>query len=361
MRQRILLGNQIHQAEWLASTAAGQAHLSTCLQGARPRCACRPGGVPMYVGRRGATLYLARMPGSGFLHAPSCPSHEEETCLSGMPAYPDGLIAESCDGGALSIQTLDLSRAITGAVPAVRIEGVLDLLIEQAGLNKWMPEAEPRKWGWVRSQLISASDSLMVGGQSLRHRVLIPDSFERDISDAIHAEAAAFINQGTGDVMICAPLREIQEAPYGYRIVLKHLPYLKLWLSGSHAAELAARYGRDIFSSPPRYALCLVTAHEGRKSGNYNIGNLAIRETDSQYLPCGSELEAARAESLRAERCEFVRPLRFDAPRSWPLADFAAFRDGRCVPLVCAGETGDEIIDAGRRSLGAFLERHGVA
>lgn len=97
--QRIAIGTGIHTAEWLVSTRAGQTILKDC-HGTerRPRCLCRPGGVEMYVGRRGQVYYLSRMPGTGFLHADGCASIDDNTLLSGAHAYAAGAIIERADG-----------------------------------------------------------------------------------------------------------------------------------------------------------------------------------------------------------------------------------------------------------------------
>lgn len=97
--QRIAIGMGIHTAEWLVSTRAGQQLLKESHgTDRRPRCMCQPGGVEMYVGRRGQIFYLSRMPGSGFLHAANCASVEDNTLLSGALSYAPGAIIEGSDG-----------------------------------------------------------------------------------------------------------------------------------------------------------------------------------------------------------------------------------------------------------------------
>lgn len=358
MRQRIYLGEGIHQAEWLTNTAAGQTLLGSYHGGGidRPRCACTPKGVVMYVGLRGRQYYLARMPGSGFMHVPGCPAYEKSSHVSGMTHYQDGLVVEAVGGG-LDVRSVDFSRRAPADVPSVRIDGMLDILIEQAALNRSGPEDSDRTWLSVRGALRTAAAGITLAGKPFSETFFVPEKFNRDAASALHLEASAFIDRG-GEGMICAPLREVQETPYGYRLVLKHLPYLKLWLSSGHASEIEDRYGRNLFSEPPRFAICLVKAHAGKKAGNYNVENVSIRETDALYLPCESALEMAAAEALREKGSTFVRPLRFDAPRSHSLADFVVMNGDRFNPVVCDGDTGDDIRDAARRTLSALIARN---
>lgn len=356
--QRIHLGDHTHQAEWLLNTRAGQEILASfhATPEQRPRCACRPFGVPMYIGRRGSVLYLARMPGSGFLHTPDCPSHTEETYLSGAIFYSPGLISSSAND-AVSVGSLSYERTSDGDGGQMHLDGLLDLLFEQASLNRWNTGEEGRTWQDVRERLQVTSQQIWIAGNLLSSGLFMPDKFNREFSDALHAEAESFIQADNGG-LLCAPLREIQITPYGYRVVLKHLPYLKLWLSKAHAQDIEARYGRRVFHAPPRYALCLVGANEGRKVGNFNISNIAIRETDNQFVPCASEAEAIYSAALRADKREFIRPLRYDAPASAGLADFVVLNGEKYEPVLLDAETGHLGLDAARRSLGAMLARN---
>ena len=146
--QRIAIGTGIHTAGWLVSTPAGQTILKDCPgTERRPRCLCRPGGVEMYVGRRGQVYYLSRMPGTGFLHADGCASVEDNTLLSGAHAYAAGAIIERADG--MLQLAINLDRRERPAAPQTQlsIDGLLDLLIEQADLNRVQIGAEPRTVG----------------------------------------------------------------------------------------------------------------------------------------------------------------------------------------------------------------------
>ena len=313
----------------------------------------------MYVARRNGRCYLARMPGSGFLHAAGCPAYEKASHLSGLSAYPDGLVTEQ-DGGTFTIASVSSDRAALSEPASVKHDGLLDILISRACLNQWRPDSARPNWVSVSDALHAAAEGILVGGAPLSSSLYVPRKYDRETSDNAHQEAADFIRKADGGSYLCAPLKEIQKTPYGYRIVLTHLPYLRLWLSTEHANEIEARYGVAVFSSPPRFALCLVSAHEGRKNGNFNVDNIAIRSTDALYLPCDSEFMAMQADELRKRGEEFVRPLRFDAPKSHPLADFVVLSGDKFDPVICSGETGDPEIDVARRGLAALLSRHGA-
>ena len=143
--QRIAIGTGIHTAEWLVSTRAGQRLLKESHgTDRRPRCMCQPGGVEMYVGRRGQVFYLSRMPGSGFLHADNCASVEDNTLLSGALSYAPGAIVEGSDGTLQLAANLDRRERQAAPITELSIDGVLEVLIEQADLNRVQTGEEPR-------------------------------------------------------------------------------------------------------------------------------------------------------------------------------------------------------------------------
>src|SRR5574337_1926737 len=91
-----LLGQRfaIRGRVWRADEAGIQAALDE-VHGTseRPRCLCRAGGVAMYVARL-QEFIVKRMPDSGHLHHPSCPSFESKAAQSGLGALTGSAVRE---------------------------------------------------------------------------------------------------------------------------------------------------------------------------------------------------------------------------------------------------------------------------
>ena len=264
--QRIALGTEIHTLKWLGETRAGQELLAASRRAnQRPRCMCVPDGVEMYVGRRGRIHYLSRMPGTGFLHADTCQSVESASLLSGIHAYAPGAIVEQSDG--LVSLSLDIERLDRQEPPLTRvsIDGLLETLVEQADLNRIGPASTARTWASVRDRLGEAAGWIQVGGKPLSPLLYLPERYDKANGAASQSTCEDFIAAAQGQALLCAPLKEICWTTYSWKISLKHLPGLRLWVSKDVASELERRWRTPCFTRPPRYALCLVVAKPGRR------------------------------------------------------------------------------------------------
>lgn len=357
--QRVAIGSDIHTAEWLVSTRAGQAILaSTHSSDCRPRCMCVPDGVEMYVGRRGHVYYLSRMPSSGFLHAEGCDSVEDSTILSGANAYPPRAIVEYPDGSLCVATNLDRRDRQDPPLTEVSIDGLLDLMVEQADLNRLAASDESRTWATVRERLGEAATLVRLGNTSLTSSLYLPDRYSRERSAEVLAECEGFLKSEAGHAIICAPLKEVRTTTYSWQIVLKHLPGLRLWVSKEVAEDLESRWRMPYFSNPPRFAICLLIAKPGRRVGNYTVTNMACLPTDSNFLPCRSEREASVADELIRAGHPLLRPLRFDSDPSNVLADFAILDGDSPVPVFVLAPTGDDAMDSAKRSMVSLMQRN---
>lgn len=357
--QRIAVGTGIHTAEWLVSTRAGQELLASCRNSdRRPRCMCIPGGVEMYVGRRGQSHYLSRMPGTGFLHADNCDSVEDNFLFSGANAYVPGAIIEKGDGSLCVTANLERRGRLADPITDVSIDGLLDILIEQADLNRISAGAGSRSWLSVRDRLLEASAWVRLGNIPLAETLYVPDRYNRETAAASLAECESFLKAHSGHVLICAPLKELRLTTYSWQIVLKHLPGLRLWAAKEAVEEIEGRWGIAHFNSPPTYALCLVAAKPGRREGNYTVTNMACLPTDANYLPCSTKREAEVGAQLIEEGVSLLRPLRFDCDLAQPLADFAILAGEIPDPVFVLSPSGNDELDAAKRSLASLMQRN---
>jgi len=357
--QRIALGTEIHTSKWLGETRAGQDLLAASRRASqRPRCMCVPDGVEMYVGRRGRVYYLSRMPGTGFLHADNCQSVESASLLSGIHAYAPGAIVEQSDG--LVSLSLDIERTDRQTPPITRVslDGLLETPVEQADLNRISPGSTARTWTSVRDRLSEAAHWIQVGSKSLSPLLYLPERYDKELGAASQAACEAFIATAQGLALLCAPLKDFCCTAYSWKIGLKHLPGLRLWVSKDVANELEHRWRAPGFTRPPRYALCLVAAKPGRRPGNFTVTNMACLSTDSNFFPCRTDREALIASELLTAGHSLLRPLRFDCEPSQVLADFAILDGDDPEPVFVLSPTGDEELDMAKRRLASVMQRH---
>ena len=80
----------------------------------RPLCLCVDAGLEMYVARFGESFILKRMPYTGSLHAPGCPSYEPPPDLSGLGEVLGSAIREDPTSGTTLLR---LGFAISKAGP----------------------------------------------------------------------------------------------------------------------------------------------------------------------------------------------------------------------------------------------------
>ena len=158
----------------------------------RPRCLCVPAGLPMYVAHHRQWL-VKRMPDTGDLHHPTCPSYEPAASTCGLGE----LLGEAVlpiDPGQVELRTgfawtLAAGRAPvvgeTRDTPEVRrsrrrlsLRGLLHFLFDRAGFNRWRPAmAGKRHQGVVQWHLMAAAEGVQVRGAPLAGRLYMPEPF----------------------------------------------------------------------------------------------------------------------------------------------------------------------------------------
>ena len=360
MRQRILIDNSLHELEWLSTTRAGQLLLEQLHKTKRrPLCNCVPGGVEMYVAQRGSLFYVSRMPGSGVLHDPSCESVEDTNYLTGTTAYTPDVITERSDGS-LVVAYGKLTQR-TPPLPTMSIAGLLDLLLEQANLNRYSHREGQEKltWAATRNRLLGAAEGILFRHNlhALINHLAIPASFDKDSSTQEQAQFETALRT-TPQALICAPFKEMRKTTYGRLLVLKHLSNLRFWVTEEvSAAAEAMSHSLFRMDRAPRYALCLGEVKPAKSEGSFTVTSLSIRTTDVAFMPCANDHEAEVSGKLRSEGASFVRPMRFDAPADMALADYALLND-EMTPIFVRTPTGNAEMDAARRALVAMFERN---
>jgi len=140
----------------------------------RPCCLCVPGGIEMYVAHH-RRLVLKRMPDTGSLHHPGCPSYEPELQQSGLGELVGEAVLESELGTVELRVDFPWTRSTGQGVPRgepqhasevevprrrMSLRALMHFLFERAGFNRWSPAMEgKRNQGVLHKYLQEAAET----------------------------------------------------------------------------------------------------------------------------------------------------------------------------------------------------------
>ncbi len=326
----------------------------------RPRCLCVSGGIEMYIARH-ADYIVKRMPDTGHLHHPTCPSFEPEPGMSGLGELVGEAIIEHSPDEVEVRTDFAMSRMLGRAVP--RGEAVVDLaevhaprrrmslrallhfLYERAGFNRWYPAMEGRRnQGVLHKYLSEAARGVVVKGASLDERLYVPEPFRAEFKEEIgerrRRKLALLLSPEDAAqfkmAIIVGEYNGSEPTTYGRRISVKHMPDVPLYIETkvwerverSCAAILQAR-DADVPRRPRVMMAALVYA---KREHIYQVDTLSVMLTTDQWIPLDGLHEIPLIELLQREQRVFLKPLRYDARSATVLPGVLLLDSGR-VPL----------------------------
>ncbi|MBK6973038.1 MAG: DUF1173 family protein [Sterolibacteriaceae bacterium] len=341
----------------------------------RPRCLCVEGGVDLYISRRSSSYHLARMPGTGHQHRPTCPDYEPDPASSGRGALMGGAIVEK------SPETLEihigfpLSRSPGGrAIPRgehnplkevhapkqrLSLQAVLHMLYETARFNRWYPAMEgARNQGVLCKYLMEAADHILIRGEPLSKRLYVPEPFSTEHKVEIAArrrERLAFLN-ASDDVnafpfgFIVGEFKEAEKGALACKVRIKHMPDTPLYMDNK-AWSRAERVYQPLFEATdadvPRKPRVLIAALIYAKQENvYQIERLTMMLVSDQYIPLNGAFELPLLDKLQSERRPFIKPLQYDSASAASFPNFllldAGTDKGGEIPLYIVSRFADE-------------------
>jgi len=307
--QRFLINGQ----SLAESDSRMQGALATAYEAAqRPRCACVPGGVEMYIARHRVHV-IKRMPGTGHHHHPACPSFEPEARQSGLgELLGQAVIEHTPDSVELHVDfPMERSpgRAVSRGEPhppgdvrvprkRMSLHALTHYLFERAGFNRWTPAmAGKRGQGVIHKYLGEAACDLRLKGRRLADRLYVPEPFHQ----ATHAEAAsrrrqrlAFLHEDRSDsrfgmALLIGELKASEPTHHAQRLWVKHMPDVPLLLPTKTWARTERLFGALLearhadASTPPRIVLsALIFA---RREFTYQVDSLSLMLVHPQWIP----------------------------------------------------------------------------
>jgi hypothetical protein len=307
----------------------------------RPRCLCVPGGIEMYIAKH-AEYIVKRMPDTGNLHHPTCPSFEPEPGMSGLGELVGEAIIEHSPDQVEVRTDFAMSRLPGKAVPRgdavidpaevhaprkrMSLRALLHFLFERAGFNRWYPAMEGRRnQGVLHKYLSEAARGVTVKGASLDERLYVPEPFRVELKDEIgerRRKKLALLLSPEDAVqykmaIIVGEYNGSEQTVFGRRIVVKHMPDVPLYIETtawerverSYAPTLQAR-DADVPKKPRVMMAALVYA---KREYIYQVDTVSMMLTTDQWIPLDGLHELPLIELLQREQRAFMKPMRYDA------------------------------------------------
>ena len=277
----------------------------------RPVCLCTPTGAEMYVARLGTQFILKRMPLTGELHAPDCPSSRNPLAHhSDAPLRAPGASEEPTPGttsirlafpmtqnGATAPFVASSFQVSPGeGVPSLSLGGLLHYLWNRAELTRWLPAfAGKRNWLVVRKRLLEAARLTLVGRRTLAQRLYIPELFRLDERAASNARNAATWRSacaGSGlerrFMLVIGEVKEIMRSRGGGgRIQLKHVPERRFEVDPQTYTFMSHHFQSELslwgMSNQVRMMLIATFWFRDRTT---RVFDLSLMPVSAEWLPC---------------------------------------------------------------------------
>ncbi len=316
----------------------------------RPCCLCVPEGVEMYVARLAGPhggYIVKRMPDTGYHHAPDCQSYEPPADVSGLGQVLGTAINEVPATGQTSLRLgFSLtkmpgrsqtplagggSESVSTDGTKLSLRGLLHYLWDQAELTKWHPGfAGKRTWGTVRKQLLSASEDKFTRGDSLRSRLYIPETFFVDQREAISARRSAQWLQALSTpgrhqrlMLLIGEVKEIVQARYGFKAVVKHVPDQAFALDQQIYRRLGRRFETELslWGASDHIHMMIMATFSVAETGVPVVAELTLMPVTQHWLPVESTFEEQLVDCLVNQGRMFKKGLRYNLPATIPVAN----------------------------------------
>lgn len=309
----------------------------------RPRCVCVSGGVETYVAKLADYHVIKRMPGTGHLHAGSCPHFEPTADETGLRPLLGTAIREDPSTGLIELRldfalsksavreprrhtTVTEAGAARPYLPRLSLRGLLHHLWERADLTRWHPGFEgKRSWATVRRHLQQAAQLNVVGGISLSSRLYVPEPFTPGDQDAIRLRRSACwarTAMGLGGhqalKLVIAEVKAIEPARYAFHALVKHVPDISFALDASLYKSLARHFSEElgIWGASESVRMIMIASFGISSAGVPIISRLSLMPVTQQWLPVETVDEQQLVEGLIHEGRAFKKVLRYDVSRN---------------------------------------------
>lgn len=315
----------------------------------RPRCMCKVEGVEMYVaclaGPHGGFI-VKRMPDTGRLHAPDCPSYEPPAEFSGLGQVLGSAITEDPATGETTLK-LDFpltkipgrtamppaggdSDSVSSSGTKLSLRGLLHYLWDQAELTRWHPGfAGKRTWATVRRHLLQAAEHKTTRGDSLRTQLYVPEPFSVDERDAINARRLARWQRALAApgkpqqlMLLIGEVKEIVPARYAFKAIVKHMPDQAFAIDERLYRQIGRRFEPELalWGAAEDIHMVVIATFGVSAAGIPAIHELCLMPVTRQWLPVEDGFEKQLIDRLVDDARSFVKGLRYNLGAASALA-----------------------------------------
>ena len=331
--------------DWLeANVDRAQELLSAC-KGTYPLCMCRKEGLRLYISQR-QKLHLARFPNSGPKHAPYCPEYEVDPSQCGRGLYAKEAIVERSDGTiTASLDVPFLIRGGGGQAPsapptaadpkplkeALGLKGLLDLMLEKAEFNRWVPAMQGRRhYRQFHRFLMEASQRIIVRREPLTKHLYIPEPYRQEDAAAIEIRRKELFQSRTRNVkgvpqrlLVVAQVRAIAQSEYGDGLRFANLPSeFVVWLERDASSRLRKHIDFACVEWPalnPQFHILVALTRRRTPRGYWVADDIAGLACTQEYIPVSDLYEAVVIRRLIDCHRSFFKPLAYDGdPSRYP-------------------------------------------
>ncbi len=312
----------------------------------------------MYIARLSGPndgFIVKRMPESGHLHAPDCPSYEPPANLSGLGQVLGSAIVEDPATGQTTLKLdfpLTRRRGHSTQPPAgeendsvksdgtrLSLRGLLHYLWDQAELTRWHPGfAGRRSWSTVRRHLLLAADNKVTRGSPLRTRLYIPEAFSAEQREALNARRLAHWSrvlprpgQPPQRLILIGEVKEIVPARFGHKAIVKHLPDQAFMLDEPLYRRLERRFEEELslWGATDRLHMIAIATFVLSPTGIPTIDELSLMPVTPEWLAVQDAFDQQLTLRLTSEHRAFIKPLRYN------------LSSDRCLPAAVLLDTHD--------------------
>jgi hypothetical protein len=306
----------------------------------RPRCMCIRGGLEMYIAKH-RFFIVKRMPETGSLHSPMCPSYEPEAEVSGLGELIGGAVINRSPECVELRVDFPLARArgrtmgerqrpapgdVSTSRQRMSLRAVMHFLFERAGLNRWYPAmAGKRNQGVLHKYLTEAAEEVTTKGLRLSERLYVPEPF----SESTYEQTAerrrrklAVLKSGEDAqqlkmALVLGEFKGSESADIGRKLWIKHMPDAPLLIDTKAWERIVRLYGgvfqardADTMHKPRVVVGALIYA---KAEHMYQVDTASFMLTTDQWIPIDGLHEIDLISRLVEQKRRFIKPLRYDA------------------------------------------------
>lgn len=354
--QRFAIGGRVYDADDASLQAVLEAAQDAPV---RPRCLCVPQGVAMYVAFH-RQYRVKRMPDTGHLHHPRCPSYAPEPGASGLgELIGEAILADGAERVALRVDFPLVSspgRAVGRGEPGDRsdvgrakrqmsLRGLLHFLFERAGFNRWSPAmAGRRNQAVIHKHLMRAAEGVQVKGEPLAGRLYVPEAFsesDREAQAQRRRARLAVLQPQDGRfpmAVLIGELKRWEPATAGARLWIRHMPDAPVLVDsgtwGRIQRTFASMFEAKDAEGGQRLKVLVIALVRARRELTLELDRASMVLTTEEWIPLEGVHEAPLIRALVEQGRRFVKPMRYDAKSAAVFANALLLDAGdRPVPL----------------------------